>query len=180
MTRMVTIDLDDADVAALVALHHEIARRTEALAADPELRAALVRRCAEALAAGRLSDGEADEIERLLDRVHPGVVLEAWLDRLVDLDRPALGAFREITERARAERAALLRADEERRRMTRENPERLEDIVRQMARFSDVDALVAGAVQHAEACGVPEKVFAPIIARVVSAIRQETRSVIRV
>lgn len=75
MSRAITVDLDDPDVAQLEALHAELQRRHALRNVDPVLRGYLDR------ALPKIPEPKASEIRELLDTAHPAVVLrEFWTE----------------------------------------------------------------------------------------------------
>jgi len=83
--RLVEVDVDDA--AGLERLWAELRRHRAIRAADPMLRAAIIRRCEPLPAA------VAASVLRDLDDVHPAVVLESYFTTLVP-NMPTLGRYR--------------------------------------------------------------------------------------
>jgi hypothetical protein len=91
--RLITVDLDSPSPETIDHLWHELERRQAVRETNPELRVALFRRTAEALAADRLTRRQAQEVRRQLNEFLPSLVLGGWWRALVP-DGPALGAFR--------------------------------------------------------------------------------------
>jgi hypothetical protein len=85
VSRLVEVDLDDAG--QLERVWQELRRHRTIRDADPELRAAIVRRCE------KLPAAVANPILRDLDEVHPDVVLEAHFTTMVP-NYPTLGFYR--------------------------------------------------------------------------------------
>lgn len=152
-------------------------RQEEAQGADPELSTLLRQRVAEALEHGDIDHATAEAIIRELESTHPGVVFEAWFQEIIaphverqrrKVDASGLAAW---TPRPAPD------AEQEVLAMAQDDPDRLlTAIVREMARFvEDLDQVIDPAVEHAQACGIEESVFGPIIARVVRELRVERR-----
>jgi hypothetical protein len=154
------VDLDD--IPGLEQVTAELRRVQEARDKDPAYREALLKRSAEALNAGRITQIEADSIRRDLDLMHPGIVADAWVKKLV-LNTKTLGAF---PRRERPiDRTPILT-------YVSENPRRLIPILREMARFGHDETKTLQAVADlAAGAGVPDEIAEPILIEGLAQIR---------
>ena len=150
MTRMVDLD----DIPGLEQAVAELRRARDARDKDPAYRATVLKRTAGALDAGRITQTEADSIRRDLDLMHPGLVAEAWVKKLMP-NRKALGAF--PRHERPIDRTPVVT-------YVAENPRRLLPILLEMARFGhDETKTLQAAADLATAAGIPDDVAEPIL-----------------
>jgi hypothetical protein len=164
VSRIVDLDrlspqqLDELGIADLERLWSAVERRAALRQADPELREAVLRRLAEAEAAGRVSKGRAAVVRAELDRLHPGVVLDAYRWQILDPHKRVLGAF---------PRAAGNIYD-----VYRREPRRLIAYMQEIARFTrDEDRLLRAAADFAEQAGIPDQVAEDVLVEGLRAAR---------
>jgi hypothetical protein len=162
MTRMVDLD----DIPGLEQAVAELRRVQDARDKDPAYRKTVLNRTAEALDAGRITQTEADSIRRDLDLMHPGIVADAWVKKLMP-NRRVLGAF---PRRERPiDRTPVVT-------YVAENPRRLIPILREMARFGhDETTSLQAAADLAAAAGVPDDVAEPILLEGLTQVRVQRR-----
>lgn len=167
MTRLVDLDrltpqqLDELGLADLERLWSAIERRAALRQADPELREAVLRRLAEAEAAGRVSKGRAAVVRAELDRLHSGVVLDAYRWQILDPHKRVLGAFPRGSDAYQIYRA---------------EPRRLIGFMQEAARFTrDEERILRAVADFAEQAGIPDDVAEPLLVEGLRAIRAAWR-----
>ncbi|HUZ20621.1 MAG TPA: hypothetical protein VMU75_08640 [Acidimicrobiales bacterium] len=160
-------DIAELSTAELDGIFYERRRRHEARAADPELRACVLRRAKEAETDGRLTLEEAAAIRRSLDEVAPATVLEAWWRQLI-LNVRFTGAF----PRRADPRAAAALPDE----WLRADPRRLANVVAEMRRFAptDLPKVVKAALALADRVGIDPDIADRVIC---AALREQPAEV---
>ena len=148
---MTVVDLDNpADVDRLWEL---VQRRHEVQTIDPRLRADVLRAVDQALERGAICDERAAAIKLELEEAHPAIVLAAHSHDLLE-NRPSIGAFprRTSNESPTATEWVL------------EDPQRLGNVVHEMARFSsDLQVIVVHVLELAEAAGIDEEVADEVV-----------------
>jgi hypothetical protein len=166
LDRLSTADLNALGVEQLQRIVDTLARLREHQEVEPELRATILRRVAEALSCGRITDEQAQAIRAELDEVVPSVVLQGHLEELVDLNRPALGAF----PRQKPARALDLEA------FYRKDPLLLAELVRAGLRFGgDIRHIVQSVLAEADRLGIDPEVADKVVLQAV----REARAVAR-
>jgi len=162
MARLVDLD----DIPGLEQAVAELRRVQDARDKDPAYLATVIKRTAEALDAGRITQTEADSIRRDLDLMHPGIVADAWVKKLMP-NRKALGAF---PRRERPiDRTPVVT-------YVAENPRRLIPVVREMARFGhDETTTLQAAADLASAAGIPDEIAEPILIEGLTQVRVQRR-----
>lgn len=161
MSRLVDLD----DIPGLESAIAELQRLDDLRKVDPELRADIERVISEALADNRIANEDATRLRHDLDEITPAAMLAANFHELVP-NRPALGAYKHL-------RYELPKVDPlaEVRQRDHDDPTRLRGLVREIATFTDDrEQIVRAAVAHAEACGISEETFVPIIAAALAGV----------
>lgn len=135
-------DLANLSPDQVLALWSKVEKAKATREADPELRAAILRR------AEALDPSFAAQMRDQLDEAHPAVVLEAHFRDLI-ADMPALGSFAGAFPRR--DRVVIPTPTE----WLADDPRRLAGVVAEMGRFTEDRAkIVAGALALADTAGI--------------------------